>query len=94
MIFEKLTVDIRQSSKQHVCLKVIASTECKQLKEFCFTMERYCTELQEEKTFCQIFQIIFVNSLSVVRMRDRNRARDFIGERNKTKQQNKTKFLQ
>ena len=44
-------------------------------EESCFPMERYCTELQEEKTFCQIFRIVIVNSSSVAIMRDRNRAK-------------------
>ena len=26
----------------------------------CFTMENFCTEVQEEKNFCQLFRIVFV----------------------------------
>ena len=46
-------------------------------------MESYCTEMQEEKTFCQIFRIVIVNSSSVARMMDKNRAKGFIGEEQK-----------
>ena len=76
-------LDVNFSQKPtKINLRVIAITGSKLIGYCCFTMERYCT-VEQNTIFSRYFELYFINSSSVARMRREGEERVFKGKKPK-----------